>query len=159
VGASWTAKFTKGSCVHETNHWPAFWMRLPPWRTLKVRRTETKNTWAFAHDLQRALKLTVGFANIYCEQQQLCNWYIKNNIELSVSPFYLFITFQNSFVFVDSNSSISMNLHNYIHVHIDIFSHNDYLLIQWQYSPVRTFCSLIFSNSVMPFGVIISNCP
>jgi hypothetical protein len=52
--------------MHEANCLFAF---LDAAAHIKKRKDQltTKNTQIFAHDLQGALKLTVGFSNIYCK--------------------------------------------------------------------------------------------
>jgi 16S rRNA A1518/A1519 N6-dimethyltransferase RsmA/KsgA/DIM1 with predicted DNA glycosylase/AP lyase activity len=63
--------------------------------------------------------LTEGFANVYCERLQMCHFcvtnvslkhYITIKIKLTVSNLPYFITTHNAFVFVDSNSSISVTI-------------------------------------------------
>jgi hypothetical protein len=51
--------------VHQTNCSLAFWMLLPAKRNVNVNSDEQHAI--FAHELQIALRLVVGFANIYCE--------------------------------------------------------------------------------------------
>ena len=61
----------------------AFWILLPHRRKVKIHSDEQHAI--FAHMLQNALRLTVGFWNIYCELQQLCH---VNNTSLLTYSFH-----------------------------------------------------------------------
>jgi hypothetical protein len=50
---------TQTNCSH------ACWMLLPAYRNVKINSDEQHAI--FAYELQSALRLTVGFSNIYCE--------------------------------------------------------------------------------------------
>jgi hypothetical protein len=52
--------------IQETNCCLAFRMLLPSYRNMKTNSGEQHAI--FAHELQSALRLTVGFSNIYCER-------------------------------------------------------------------------------------------
>jgi len=68
-----------------------------------------------------------GFSNIYYEL--LTNRSFKHEItikfDLTKSNLSFFIAVHNVFVFVDSNSSISVTIQNSTHVHTNFFSHNN----------------------------------
>jgi hypothetical protein len=51
--------------IQEMNNSPAFWRLVPA--TKIVKNTSDAQHAIFAHELQSALKLTVGFKNVYCE--------------------------------------------------------------------------------------------
>jgi hypothetical protein len=63
--------------IHETNCSLAFRMLLPARRYVKINSDEQHAI--FAHELQRALRLTVGFSNIYSDLQQICHLSITLN--------------------------------------------------------------------------------
>lgn len=59
------AKFAKESWVNQTNCLLVFWKLLPAYINVVINSGEQHAF--FAHELQSALRLAVGFANIYCE--------------------------------------------------------------------------------------------
>jgi predicted membrane protein len=88
----------------------------------------------FAHELQSALSLIVGFSNIYCELWEIGHFSVTNSsvktwivIKIKLWVFYLFvITIHNAIVFGDSQISIPVT------IHVHFFSHSD-----WYYHPPK----------------------
>jgi len=64
-GVAQRAEFTIEPWLQQTNCSLVFLMPLPAQRNVKINSDEQHAI--FAHELQSALRLTVGFANIYCE--------------------------------------------------------------------------------------------
>jgi len=58
-------KFIKEMWIQDMNSSLAFWMLLSAQMNVKIDSDEQHAI--FARKLQRALRLTVGFPNIYCE--------------------------------------------------------------------------------------------
>jgi hypothetical protein len=73
-----------------------------------VRINSDENDAVLARESRSALKLTVGFSNICYKLQHIFNLDIK----LTVSHFSFLITINNTFVFEDSNGSISVSILN-----------------------------------------------
>jgi hypothetical protein len=120
--------FTKERQIHETNFSLAFWLLLPAHKNVKIKSDEQHAN--FVHELRSAMRLTVGFSNIYCEMYWIYYFcekmgrfkhYIKIKTQLTVSGFSFFVPIDNPFVLVDSNSCISVTIQNWTGFHINVF--------------------------------------
>ena len=77
-------------------------MLLPIRRYVKI--NSDKQHAIFAHELQSALKFTVGFWNVYCELQQICHNCVTDlsfqhwmKVKLTISNFSCFIIIYKCF--------------------------------------------------------------
>jgi hypothetical protein len=95
--------------------------------SIKGRECRLKQHSNFAQKLQSALRMTVGFSDIYGKVRQnyhLCvtnlsfkhKRTVKSKINFTVSNISFFITIHNVFVSVNSNSSLSVTIQEYTHV-------------------------------------------
>jgi len=85
-----------------------------PTINLSVLCNSGKQHVVFTHELQSALRLMVGFLNIYYEHEQICHFSHYNRIEvkLTVNNLSFSFTNDNAFISVDSNSCISVTIQN-----------------------------------------------
>jgi len=59
-------KFTKEMWIQEMNSSPAFWMLLPAQMNVKMAASDKQHA-IFAHQLQSAMRSTMGFPKVYVE--------------------------------------------------------------------------------------------
>jgi hypothetical protein len=52
-----------------------------------------------------------------------CKQRIKIQIKLKASDFCFFITIRNAYVLEDSNSSVSVSIQNWTHVHMNFYTY------------------------------------
>jgi hypothetical protein len=118
------------------------------------RSAHTSNTWT-SYELPSRLRLTDSkhvfwtetnlsfLCNMSCKQQ------IKIQIKLTVSDFCFFITIHNAYVLVDSNSSISVSIQNWTHVHMNFYTYRHYHIPKyWPFLLNHPVFLPLFSNCV-----------